>query len=209
MLEKTLESPLDCMEIKPINPKGNQPWVFIGRTDTEAEGSILWPPDAKNWHIGKDPDAGKDRRQEEKVRQRTRWLDGMTDSMDVSLSNFWEIVKDREAWRAVVHGVTKSQTWQSDSTTAIITKNLSDVACKEKYVKVYLHWLFSQNEFSHLLLYKLNSFYPLNPESSFSLYTGKFLYQCVCMPIPFKVCLFLSVNLLAPGASPTGNGCWQ
>ena len=143
VLEKTPESPLDGKEIKPINPKGNQSWVFIGRTDTEAEGSILWPPDVKNWHIGKDPDAGTDWRQEEKVRQRTRWSDGITDSMDVSLSNFWEIVKDTEAWRAAVHWVTKSQTRHRDWTTAIITKNSSNVACKEKYVKVYLHWLFS------------------------------------------------------------------
>ena len=66
VLEKTLESPLDCKEIKPVNPKGNQPWVFIGRTDGEAEAPILWPPDAKNWLIWKDPDAGKDWRQEEK-----------------------------------------------------------------------------------------------------------------------------------------------
>ena len=79
------------------------------------------------------------------------------------------------------------------------------VACKEKYVKAYLHWLFFQNEFSHLLLYKLNSFYPLNPDSSFCLYTGKFLHQHVCKLIPFKVCLFLSVNLLAPQAPVTSN----
>ena len=66
VLEKTLEVPLDCKEIKPVNPKGNQSWVFIGRTDAEAETSILWPPDTKNWLIGKDPDAGKDWGQEEK-----------------------------------------------------------------------------------------------------------------------------------------------
>ena len=66
VLENTLESPLDCKEIKPVNPKGNLSWIFIGRTDAEAETSILWPPDKKNWLIGKDPDAGKDWRQEEK-----------------------------------------------------------------------------------------------------------------------------------------------
>ena len=66
MLEKTLESPLDCKEIKPVNPKGNQSWIFIGRTDAEAEAQMLWPPDVKNWLIGKEPDAGKDWRQEEK-----------------------------------------------------------------------------------------------------------------------------------------------
>ena len=76
MLEKTLESPLDCREIQPLNPKGNQSWIFIGRTDAEAEASILWPPDTKNWPISKDPDAGKDLRQEEKGRtedQTVRW----------------------------------------------------------------------------------------------------------------------------------------
>ena len=121
MLEKALESPLDRKEIKPVNPKWNQSFQFIGRIDAEA--SILWPPDVKNWLTGKDPVAGKDWRQEEKVQQRTRRLDVITDSKDVSLSNFWEIVKDREAWRAIVHGVTKSQTRLSDWTRAIITNN--------------------------------------------------------------------------------------
>ena len=119
VLEKTLESPLDCKEIKPVNPKWNQPWVFIGRTDAEAEVPILWPPDAKSQLIGKDPDAGKDGGQEEKGQQRMRWLDGITDSMDVNVSKLQEIVKDRGAWHATVWGC-KSQTWPSDWTTAII-----------------------------------------------------------------------------------------
>ena len=112
VLEKTIESPLDCKEIKPVNRKGNQSWIFIGRTDAEAEAPILWPPDVKTWLIGKDSDAEKDWGQEEKGAIEDE-MDGITNLMDMSQSRFWEIVKDKEAWCTAVHEVAKSQTWPS------------------------------------------------------------------------------------------------
>ena len=111
VLEKTLENSLDCKQLKPVNPKGNQSWIFIGRTDVEAEAPIVWPPDAKNWPIGKDPDAGKDWRQEKKGETEDEMVGWHhTDSMDMSLGKLQDIVKDRGAWCVAVHGVTKSWT---------------------------------------------------------------------------------------------------
>ena len=124
LLDKTLESPLDCKEIKPVNLKGNQSWIFIEKTDTEAEAPKLWPPDVKSQLIEKDPGAGKDWRWEEKGQQRMRWLDDITDSMDMCLNKLWEVVKDRKAWRAAVHGVTKSWTrqWLNSSRLSKVVK---------------------------------------------------------------------------------------
>ena len=109
VLEKTLESPLDCKEIQSVRPKGDQSWVFIGRTDVEDETPILWPPDVKNWSTGKDPDAGKGWRQEGKQ--------VIEDEMASSTQWTWvwvklqEIVKDREPWLVAIHGISKCHTW--------------------------------------------------------------------------------------------------
>ena len=116
-LEKTLETTLDYKEIKPVNPKGNQSRIFIGRTDAETEVPILWPPDAKSWLIRKDPDAGKDWRHGEKGITEDKMVGGSFNSMDVSLSKLQEMVKDREAWLLQSMG-SQSRTQLSDWTTA-------------------------------------------------------------------------------------------
>ena len=125
VLEKTLERPFDCKDIKPVNPKGNQPWIFNGRTDAEAEAAILWPSTVKSWLIRKDSDAGKDWEQEEKGVM--RWLDSIINSMDMNLSKLREIVKDRGAWHAAVHGVLKNRTWLNNWTTSKILSTPGEV----------------------------------------------------------------------------------
>ena len=124
-LEKILESPLDCKEIQPVSPKGNQPWTFTRRTDTKAESPILWPPDGKSRLTGKDSDAGKDLRAGGEGGDRMNWLDSITDSIDMNLNKLQETVKDRETWLAVVYEIANNWTRLSDWTAPFYIRDLS------------------------------------------------------------------------------------
>ena len=139
VLEKTLKRPLDSKAIKPVSPKGYQPWIFIGRTDAEAETPILWPPDAKSRLTGKDPDAGKVEgrtRRGYRGRQRTRWLDGITHSMDMSLSKIQEMVKAREGPAWGPWGGKESGMTEQLNNNVVTKRRYANMNCKKK-----MRWL--------------------------------------------------------------------
>ena len=145
VLEKTLESPLDCKEIQPVHPKGDESWVFIGKTGVEAKTPILWPPDVKSWLIWEDPDAGKDWGQEEKGTTEDEIVES-TDSMDMGLGILRELVMDREVWHAVIHVVTKSWTRLSNWT------ELSNRQILLKFcVSFKINFLFKVQNYSYLI----------------------------------------------------------
>ena len=139
MLKKTLESPLECKEIKPVNPKGNQSWIFIGRTDAETEAPVLWPSDAECRLIGKDPGSGKYWSKRRRGWERMRWLNSIIDSMGRNLRKLRETVKDRGAWNAAVHGFAQSWTWLSDWTVDISPYKYENKTTKH-FKEFYRHY---------------------------------------------------------------------
>ena len=141
MPEKTPESPLDSKEIKPVNPKGNQSWIFTGRMDTEAEAPILWPPDTKSRLMEKTLMLGKIEGRRRRGRQRMRWLDSITDSMDMNLSKHLDIVRDRRAWCVAVQRVTKSRTWLCNWKTTTMSKDTTVHTCTVYIILMVRNWV--------------------------------------------------------------------
>ena len=149
VLEKTPESPLDKKDIKPVNPKENQPWIFIGRTNAEAETAVLWPPDAKNWLTGEDLEARKDGEREEMGVTEDEMVGWYHQQNGHEFCKLWETVKDRQAWCAAVYQVTKSQTQFSNWTTITTNGNVchnqwQSVSVRKRYL-VYLLALEEKN----------------------------------------------------------------
>ena len=164
VLEKTVENPLDYKELKLVNHKGNQPWIFIRRTDAETEAPILWPPDVKSWLIGKDPDAGKDWSKTRREQQRRRWLDGIVNSKRMNLSKLLEMVKDREAKCATVRGVAKNQTGLILNNNSNIWGNaMSGIICHS--FNIHLSYLGPASLFFFFFFF-LTSHIPLYPSFS-------------------------------------------
>ena len=209
VLEKTLESPLDCKEIQPVHPKGDQSWVCIGRTDVEPETPILWPHHAKNWLIWKTLMLGGIGGRRRRQWQRMRWLDGITDLMGMSLSRLQELVMDREAWRAAIHGVAKIWTRLSDWTEQSWKLPFNRKTCNQ-FLKsrcmLELSWNFLDNTKAQLLLFFSKAPDVLSNEQSCLKTTGLYddlllLSSCFILcfifsvPISFSLCFPISPSI--------------